>query len=234
MRVNSRMRRLLDQGGGFNLDGAVPAECERLLDAGWRTAPDGVLLLAPGDDFLARRRLVQVSEIGVYEYEHNDFAIPSEDLAIAVSAFAPRFSSGTWAEDDPTIVYDGPDGEFPAEVTVFLHGMAARGLSFASRAVSLAARQGLDAADVLVGIVSIGVSGDVLVHGTHVHFTTARGAPSRTFDLSWFDDLERFRMEAMAVIGPRDACIDLLASTMLQAQISGVCCAREVKCSGLR
>jgi hypothetical protein len=202
------MRRLLDQGGGFNPYGAVPSECERLLEAGWRTAPDRVLLLAPRDDFLARRRLVQVGEVGAYEYEHNDFAIPSQDLARTVSAFAPRFSSGTWAEDDPTIVYAGPGGEFPAEIQVYLHGMAARGLSFASRAVSLAARQGLDAADALVGIVSTGVSGDVLVHGTHVHFTTARGAPSRRFDLSWFDDLERFKMEAMAVICLQDASVD--------------------------
>lgn len=212
MRLNSRMRRLLDQGDGFDPHGPLPPDCERLLGEGWRIGNSGVLLLAASGDLLARQRMITADEVGEFEYEHNDFSIPDEDLASAVPAFAPRLSSGTWTEDDPAIDYRGPDGQFPVDVAAFLSRMAARGLTFASRAVRLAAQQGLDAAGALVAIINIGVTGDVLVHGTHVHITTARGAPSKWFDLSWFDDLERFEMDAMAVIDLHEASLESLAS----------------------
>jgi hypothetical protein len=61
------------------------------------------------------------------------------------------------------------------------------------------------AAGALIAIVSLGVVGDVLMHGTKVRFTTARGRASRSFDLAWFDDLERFELEAMAVLDMSDA-----------------------------
>ena len=87
----------------------------------------------------------------------------------------------------------------------FLRGMAQRGLTFAARALALADRQQLHGGCGLTAIISTGVVTDVLVHGTFVRFTTGRGVPSRSFDLAWFDDLERFKLEAMAVLTASDA-----------------------------
>ncbi|HEX8991185.1 MAG TPA: hypothetical protein VF784_05855 [Anaerolineales bacterium] len=56
-----------------------------------------------------------------------------------------------------------------------------------------------------MALVSAGVVGDVLVHGASVRFTTGRGVPSSTFDMRWFDDLERFKLEAVAVLTMADA-----------------------------
>ena len=86
----------------------------------------------------------------------------------------------------------------------FLAKAAARGLTFAARGLAAAKRQQLAAA-ALIAVVSTGVVGDVLVHGTTVKFTTARGKPSGWFDPSWFGDLERFEVEAMAVLSIADA-----------------------------
>ena len=89
----------------------------------------------------------------------------------------------------------------------FLRGMAQRGLTFAARALRLADHQQLPGASGLTAIVSTGVVGDVLVHGTTVDFTTGRGVPSRSFDIGWFDDLESFKMEAMAVLTVADVSL---------------------------
>jgi hypothetical protein len=163
------------------------------------------LLLATTDKFLARQGPVAPEDVGGYEYRNNDFLLMSEDLEGRVPAFAPRLAGEGWREYDDQVSYLGPDGQLLADVAAFLRDMAARGLAFASRALARARDQRLDAAGALVAIVGLGVVGDVLVHGTHARFTTARGRPSRSFDLAWFDDLERFELEAMAVLDMGDA-----------------------------
>jgi hypothetical protein len=57
----------------------------------------------------------------------------------------------------------------------------------------------------MTATVNTGVVADVLVHGTFVRLTTGRGVPSRSFDLAFFDDLESFKMDAMAVLTASDA-----------------------------
>jgi hypothetical protein len=183
----------------------VPPELEDVLAEGWWVGPGGYLLLGPGAESVRRRRLVPAEEFGEYEYDHNYFWVPGDDLAEAAEVFAPRLAGGGELIFDETIDYRSPDGEYPPQVRGFLRGMAQRGLTFAARAFALADRQQLPGGSELTAIVNTGAVTDVLVHGTFVRFTTARGVPSRSFDLAWFDDLERFKLEAMAVLTASDA-----------------------------
>ena len=183
----------------------VPPELEDVLAEGWWVGPGGYLLLGPPDELVRRRRLVPAEEFGEYEYGRNYFWVPGDDLAEAAEVFAPRLAGGGELTDDETIDYRGPDGEYPPPVLGFLRGMAQRGLTFAARALALADRLQLPGGAGLTAIVNTGVVADVLVHGTFVRFTTARGVPSRSFDLAFFDDLESFKLDAMAVLTASDA-----------------------------
>ena len=182
----------------------VPPELEDALAEGWWVGPGGYLSLGAREEPV-RRRPVPAEELGSHEYHDNDFRMPDDDLAEAAEVFAPRLAGGGELTHDETIDYRGPDGEYPPPVLGFLRGMAQRGLTFAARALALADRQQLPGGGGLTAIISTGVVADVLVHGTFVRFTTARGVPSRSFDLAWFDDLERFKLEAMAVLIASDA-----------------------------
>ncbi len=199
------MRELLTQPGGREVAEVLPAELEERLARGWRVGPGGSLLLAPPDDFLNGQSVVPADEVGAYEYRHNDFRVPDDDLARDVASFASRLTAGGALVDDDHIDYRTPEGELPEQVRRFLSGAASRGLAFASRALARALQQQPDAAGALVSVISTGVAGDVLVHGTAVKFTTARGKPSGWFDPRWFDDLERFKLDAMAVLSISDA-----------------------------
>jgi hypothetical protein len=85
----------------------------------------------------------------------------------------------------------------PADRDSFLAEMLSRALRFTSRA--LAGASSIEAADALVAVISIGVAGDYVLHGTTVKFFTLRGDYP-----DYFVDLERFELEAMAVIEPGD------------------------------
>ncbi len=183
----------------------VPPELEDVLAEGWRVGPGGYLSLGAREQPVHKQEAVPAEQIGEYEYHDNYFCMPDDDLAEAAEVFAPRLAGGGVLSDDETIDYRGPDGEYPPQVLGFLRGMAQRGLTFAARALALADRQQLPGRAGLTAIVNTGVVADVLVHGTFVRFTTARGVPSRSFDLAWFDDLERFTLDAMAVLTASDA-----------------------------
>jgi hypothetical protein len=205
VRTNALMRHIVAEPPESGARRSLPAELEDLLEAGWREGPGGILLLAPSEEYLNRRATASPHEIGNIEYHNNDFAVPDYDLAVAVEQFASRLAVPGPLMDDDQIDYRMPDGEYPSDISRFLHDMAARSLTFATRALALAGRQALPGAAELKAIVNTGVRGDVLVHGTHITFTTARGSPSRSFDMRWFDDLERFQLEAMAVLTMADS-----------------------------
>jgi hypothetical protein len=204
MRVNSEMRRLLYNAEAQDIHVVLPGELRELLTTGWREARGGALLLAAPDEFLNHGRDVPAAELGGFEYRNNDFGIPCEDLVRAVPEFAPRLTSEDW-EDRAGIDYHTPDGRYAGPVQEFLASMACRAVTFAARALALAVDQLPGTADMLTAIVSTGIEGDILVHGTTVKFTTARGTPSGCFDIHWFDDLESFKLEAMAVLTKGDA-----------------------------
>jgi hypothetical protein len=203
------MRGLLD---GY-LDAAfrevLPSELNCVLRAGWRVEPGGVLRLAGPRRRARRIKISEPAEVGADEYQDNDFAVSDRELAWTVASFGPRLGPSPKhpvpLEADPDMDYRLPGGELPADVLGYLRAMAGRGLTFASRALMLAHKKRLPGADELIAFVNTGIVGDVLVHGTHIHFTTARGEPSGWFDPSWFDDLEKFKLEAMAVLTMADA-----------------------------
>ncbi|MFF2328287.1 MULTISPECIES: hypothetical protein [unclassified Streptomyces] len=80
---------------------------------------------------------------------------------------------------------------------VFLPGLVARAREFLSCAMKSA--HGLESADLLVGIISIGVDDDFLDHGATVKLSTRRGGFP-----DYYDDLERFQFEGMAVVEAAD------------------------------
>ncbi|WP_322749066.1 MULTISPECIES: hypothetical protein [unclassified Frankia] len=86
-----------------------------------------------------------------------------------------------------------PDLDLLNDLSSYLPRVASRGLSFAVTALGKARKSGL--ADSLVAVVSTGVGDDYLTHGTTVKFYTRRDNYP-----DWFDDLERFAIEAMALI----------------------------------
>ncbi|WP_406862854.1 hypothetical protein ABZO31_21475 [Streptomyces sp. HUAS MG47] len=80
---------------------------------------------------------------------------------------------------------------------VFLPGMVARARGFLACAVEAAS--GFEAADRLVGVISVGIDDDYLEHGTTVKLLTRRGGFP-----DYFEDLERFVFEGMAVVDAAD------------------------------
>ncbi len=99
------MRELLTQPGGREVAEVLPAELEERLARGWRVGPGGSLLLAPPDDFLNGQSVVPADEVGAYEYRHNDFRVPDDDLARDVASFASRLTAGGALVDDDHIDY---------------------------------------------------------------------------------------------------------------------------------
>ncbi|RAY13442.1 hypothetical protein DPM19_20490 [Actinomadura craniellae] len=75
---------------------------------------------------------------------------------------------------------------------------AARGLTFALRAMERAA--GLPGADLLAAVVSTPIDEEFLESGTTVKFFTRRGRHP-----DWFDDLERFQLDGVALVEMPDA-----------------------------
>ncbi len=203
MRANAAMRRLQPRPSQQAESGDLPAALEELVAAGWREGPGGTLLLATTDEFLRRHTHVSPADIGTFEWENNDFAIPDEDLARAVTRFARRLAKGDPVVDEPIDYRPVGDGE--EDVLKFLRGMACRGLDFAVKALARAREQRFSAAGALIAVVSTGAAGDVLRHGTTARFTTGRGSPSRNFDMRWFHDLEDSKLQAMAVLTMDDA-----------------------------
>ncbi|GAA3825847.1 hypothetical protein GCM10022226_53260 [Sphaerisporangium flaviroseum] len=81
---------------------------------------------------------------------------------------------------------------------VYLRAIAGRALVFAWVALN-EARQ-LPEFGTLAAVVGTGVADDFLLHGTTVRFFTRRGDYP-----SWFDDLESYELEAMALLDASDA-----------------------------
>lgn len=90
-----------------------------------------------------------------------------------------------------------PSAGLSGQRDVFLRAMAGRALSFASRALRLAG--GYDAGDFLIAVVSVSVDVDYFTGGTAVKFFTCRGDYPR-----YYDALERYTLEAIAVIDMND------------------------------
>ena len=87
----------------------------------------------------------------------------------------------------------------PTDKEMFQTIMAARAFAFAIQ-VMLKARD-MEAADTLVGVISVADHEDYLTGGTTAHFFTRRGKYRQSFD----GDLETFRLEAVAVFDMHDA-----------------------------
>jgi hypothetical protein len=98
-----------------------------------------------------------------------------------------------------------PAADLGGDPDRYLGRAAARGIQFAARAMRAAA--GLAGAESLIAVVGTGVDQDFLTHGTTVKFFTQRGDYPR-----WFDDLERFTTEAIAVLNMSDAASSPLRS----------------------
>ena len=90
-----------------------------------------------------------------------------------------------------------PNADLVEHPETYLLAITLRGLSFAARMLERA--QGSPNAKSLVAAVSTGVDDDFLTHGTTVKFFTRRGDYPQ-----WFNDLERFGIEAMAVLDSSD------------------------------
>ncbi|MBE3205749.1 MULTISPECIES: hypothetical protein [Parafrankia] len=93
-------------------------------------------------------------------------------------------------------VWIPPDG-LPQERSLFLSGAVSRARSFALLAMESA--QKFDPGDRLVAVISQGIDDDYRTHGATVKFFTRRGEYPR-----FYDDLEGYRIEAMAVVEPED------------------------------
>ncbi|WP_329138326.1 hypothetical protein OG552_30375 [Streptomyces sp. NBC_01476] len=83
--------------------------------------------------------------------------------------------------------------DLPKGRDLFLRAAVARARAFAGAALKVA--WGLQASELLVAIVSVGVDDDYLTHGATVKFATRRGGFPESYA-----NLERFNYEAMAVI----------------------------------
>ncbi|WP_433183571.1 hypothetical protein [Actinoallomurus sp. CA-150999] len=85
------------------------------------------------------------------------------------------------------------DVGLPSDRDRFLEALVARARSFACHAIKDA--QNLNYGNLLTAVISIGIDDDYLTHGATVKFfTRTAGCPQ------FFDDIERFQLEAMAII----------------------------------
>lgn len=96
-----------------------------------------------------------------------------------------------------------PSEGLPQERSLFLSGVVSRARSFALLAMEDA--QKFDSGDLLVAGISQGIDDDYLTHGATVKFFTRRGEYPR-----FLDDLESYRIEAMAVVEPEDLAGDVV------------------------
>lgn len=87
-----------------------------------------------------------------------------------------------------------PDSDLDEEREKFLCSLARRASDFAMAAMQLVVVGG-EASVGLVAVVSVGIDDDYLSHGATVKFFTVRGDYP-----DWFDDLERFKSEAMMLM----------------------------------
>ncbi|WP_157606524.1 hypothetical protein [Saccharomonospora cyanea] len=86
-----------------------------------------------------------------------------------------------------------PESGLPSDKERFLSAVAIRALCFIEEAFRSAAR--FEVSNGLTAVVSVGVGDNYLSHGTTVKFFTRRaGRPD------WYEDLERFKIEAIAVL----------------------------------
>jgi hypothetical protein len=85
----------------------------------------------------------------------------------------------------------------PVERDRFLVGMASRARTFTY--LALEAAQSFECSELLVAVIGIGVDDDFLTQGATVKLFTRRGRYPQSFD-----DLERFHLEAMAVVDIQD------------------------------
>lgn len=102
---------------------------------------------------------------------------------------------GRWELDTNDIRI--PDDDLLTDPGTYLTRVAARGLAFAAE--TLRSARGLPGADALIAVIGTGTGEDFLEHGTTVKLFTRRGDYPR-----WFDDLESFEQEAMAVLEATD------------------------------
>lgn len=117
--------------------------------------------------------------------------------ALTAAAAAADPGRVAWWEIDTNDVHI-PDDDLRTDPATYLPRVAARGRTFAAAALRRA--RGLPGADALVAVVGTGADEDFVEHGTTVKFFTRRGDYPR-----WFDDLEGFELEAMAVLDAADA-----------------------------
>ncbi|MFI6096593.1 hypothetical protein ACIA8G_13615 [Lentzea sp. NPDC051213] len=86
-----------------------------------------------------------------------------------------------------------PDLDLDEDRETFLLALACRASGFAGTALQMAA--GSQGSADLVAVVSVGIDDDYLSNGATVKFFTMRGNYP-----DWFDDLERFKSEAMMLL----------------------------------
>ena len=89
----------------------------------------------------------------------------------------------------------------PEERGQFLVEMVSRARTAACFA--LKAADTFPSSELLVAVISVGIEDDYLPHGATVKILTHRGGYPR-----WLDDLDKFRLEAMALMEPRDIGCD--------------------------
>jgi hypothetical protein len=97
-----------------------------------------------------------------------------------------------------------PAKELPEAREEFLPGLVGRARAFAYQAMRNA--ESIEDSRLLVAVISIGIDEDYLLHGATVKFCTRRGGP-----LHNFDDLERYRLEAIALVESGDAAEDVIS-----------------------
>jgi hypothetical protein len=90
-----------------------------------------------------------------------------------------------------------PDRDLSSDVGEFLPRLSSRALTFAISGLEMS--RTLEGSDKLIAVVGVGVGEDFITHGATVKFFTKRGDYPR-----WFEDLERFEDEAMAVLTMAD------------------------------
>ncbi|MGW9310179.1 hypothetical protein ACWGPQ_19470 [Saccharomonospora azurea] len=173
MRVNVPMREVLKTLHAIPL-GALPAELKKIIRRGWYLTEDGALVL----ESLEPRSLL--SRLRVSRRYRRGEGRPSCWDGIAEYEYHTN---------DVRI----PDGGLPLDRDQFIPAMAARSFGFVEAAFRSAAR--FTESDTLTAVISIGVGDEYLTHGAVVKFFTQRaGCPD------WYDDLDRFKLEAIAVL----------------------------------
>ncbi len=134
----------------------------------------------------------------VVELLQEGWIVGSADALLLKSLYGTGWARH-WGPDDVAHyeceindVWVSPEG-LPSDRESFLTGMVERTRNFAGRAI-LSARPHV-ACDSLTAVISIGVDDDYLTHGGTVKFFTRRGRR-----LAQYEELERYQLEAMAVI----------------------------------